>query len=91
MDRTRYGCFRPPYRSQVWLDRARFMESAGDRWWPICGAVYLVSAVKRVRGMRMLGPAWKRAARPAGRAVPTAQRESIPRREPVARVSDPDT
>ena len=91
MDRTRYGCFRPPFRSQLWLDRARFMESAGDRWWPICGAVYLVSAVKRVRGMRMLGPAWKRAAISAGRAVPTAQREAIPRREPVVRVSDPDT
>ena len=36
------------------------MEKAGDRWWPVFGSVYLLSAVKRVRGMRVIGPAWKR-------------------------------
>ncbi len=35
------------------------MEHAGDRWWPVCGAVYFVCAVKRVRGMRLIGPAFK--------------------------------
>jgi len=63
-DRGRYGCYRPPCRTQKWLDRTRFMEAAGDRWWPICGALYVVSAVKRVRGMRLIGPAWRQA-RPA--------------------------
>lgn len=58
-DRGRYGCYRPPCRTQKWLDRTRFMEAAGDRWWPICGALYVVSAVKRVRGMRLIGPAWR--------------------------------
>ena len=42
------------------------LDQAGARWWPILGAAYFVVAVKRVRGMRMLGPAWK--AKPA-RAV----------------------
>lgn len=60
LDGGRYGCYRPPCQTQLWLDRTRFMEKAGDRWWPICGAVYLVSAVKRVRNMRVIGPAWKR-------------------------------
>ncbi|KOT12639.1 methyltransferase domain protein [Burkholderia mallei] len=32
------------------------MEAAGDRWWPIFGAVYMVTAIKRVRGMRLVGP-----------------------------------
>ena len=31
------------------------MEAAGDRWWPIFGAIYMVSAIKRVRGMRLVG------------------------------------
>ena len=49
-----------------------YVEKAGDRWWPICGALYLLSSVKRVRGMRLIGPAWKpvpaKAAAVAGRA-----------------------
>ena len=46
------------------------MEAAGARGWPVFGAVYLVEAVKRVRGMRLVGLArrervGKRAAAPA--------------------------
>ena len=68
IDSGQYGCYVPPCRTQKWLDRTQFMEKAGDRWWPICGAVYMVSAVKRVRGMRLVGPVWKR--RPAPKAAP---------------------
>ena len=39
--------------------RLEWMEHAGDRWWPIFGAVYFVVAVKRVRGMTLLSPGWK--------------------------------
>jgi len=60
LEAGRYGCYRPPCRTQLWLDRTAFMEKAGDRWWPICGATYLLSAVKRVRAMRVIGPAWKK-------------------------------
>ena len=35
------------------------MDRAGDRWWPIFGAAYFMVAVKRVRGMKLLGPAWR--------------------------------
>lgn len=59
LERSRYGCYRPPCRTQRWLDRTAFLEGAGDRWWPICGAVYLVAAVKRVRGMRLVGRVWR--------------------------------
>jgi SAM-dependent methyltransferase len=58
--RGRFGCYRPPCRTERWLERMAFMEPAGDRWWPICGAVYAVSAVKRVRAMRLVGPALRR-------------------------------
>jgi hypothetical protein len=57
-----FGCYVPPLRSQKWLDRFAFAEAAGNRWWPVCGAVYVVSAVKRVAGMRLITPRWKSAA-----------------------------
>lgn len=80
-ERGRYGCFRPPCRSARWLERTAFMERAGDRWWPVCGAVYFVSAVKRVRAMRLVGPAWK-----LSPVKGAAARVAAPRR--AARVSD---
>lgn len=49
------GCYRPPLSSQRWLQRFAWMESVGPRWWPVLGAVYVVVAVKRVRGMRLVG------------------------------------
>lgn len=56
----RFGCYRPSFTSQVWLNRFDWMDRAGDRWWPIFGGVYFLQAVKRVRGMRLMGPIWKR-------------------------------
>jgi SAM-dependent methyltransferase len=57
-DRGRFGCYRPPLVTDQWLTRYDFMESAGDRWWPIFGATYMITAVKRVQGMRLIGPMW---------------------------------
>jgi SAM-dependent methyltransferase len=59
-ERTAHGCYRPACRTQAGLDRSAFLERAGDRWWPICGAVYALSAVKRVRAMRLVGPLRRR-------------------------------
>jgi ubiquinone/menaquinone biosynthesis C-methylase UbiE len=51
----RFGCYRPPYASARWLERSAWMEPLGERWWPVLGAVYFLEAVKRVRGMRLVG------------------------------------
>ncbi len=51
----RFGCYRPPVGSDKWLARFEWTERAGDRWWPVFGAVYSLTAVKRVRGMRLVG------------------------------------
>jgi SAM-dependent methyltransferase len=59
--RGRFGCYAPSVRTATWLNRWRFVEKAGDRWWPVLGAVYLLTAVKRVRGMRLVGKVWKSA------------------------------
>jgi SAM-dependent methyltransferase len=51
----RFGCYIPPVTSAKWLARFGWMEKAGDRWWPPFGALYYIVAVKRVRGMRLIG------------------------------------
>ncbi len=75
LNRGRFGCYRPALRSQIWLDRYNFMEAAGDRWWPILGAAYMITAVKRVRGMRLIAP--KRAK--ASTLVPSFTSVATPR------------
>ncbi len=55
-----FGCYAPPFASDKWLSRSAFMEKAGARWWPIAGGVYVVRAVKRTVGMRLVMPAWRR-------------------------------
>jgi SAM-dependent methyltransferase len=69
-----YGCYRPAVRSDTWLQRTAWMDRVGARWWPIFGAVHFVVAVKRVRGMRLLGPAWKPRRAPATAPVSVANR-----------------
>ena len=67
----KFGLYVPPVRQKRWIERLAFMEKAGARWWPIAGALYVVRAVKRVHGMRLVTPAWRqeRARRRAVAAV----------------------
>ncbi|MBL8521012.1 MAG: methyltransferase domain-containing protein [Betaproteobacteria bacterium] len=51
-------CFIPPCRTEAWQRRWGFMETMGERWWSVGGAVYLIDAIKRVQGMRLIAPAW---------------------------------
>lgn len=55
-----FGCYAPPFSQPKWLARFDFMEKAGARWWPIAGGAYVVRAIKRVHGMRLVTPAWRR-------------------------------
>jgi SAM-dependent methyltransferase len=62
---ARFGCYRPALSSEKWLQYFSWMDRVGARWWPILGALYFLVAVKRVRGMTLLSPAWKTAKIPA--------------------------
>ena len=70
----RFGIYRPAVRSERWLERCRWLDRAGERWWPIFGAVYFLVAVKRVRGMRLLTADWRRKPALAAAPVPIAGR-----------------
>jgi SAM-dependent methyltransferase len=75
MDRGHFGCYVPPLRQEKWLRRWRSIELAGDRWWPIAGGVYVIRAVKRVHGMRLVKPAWRTTPAPRKALSPIAQKE----------------
>ncbi len=84
VNRGNFGCYAPPFRQQKWLQRFRFLELAGDRWWGFAGGVYMIRAVKRVASMRLLQPSWRErlASRKAlapitrGSALPPASQKS---------------
>ena len=69
-----FGCYAPPCRTERWLNRFSFLERAGDHWWPYLGAVYMVQAIKRVRGMRLVGPAWSKTPVKVVNGVPVANK-----------------
>jgi SAM-dependent methyltransferase len=78
----RFGCYRPPFTSARWFSRMGWIEHLGERWWPVFGAVYLLVAVKRVRGMRLVGLVQRQHLRPkAAPAVVAQRRRSVPQRE----------
>jgi len=81
----RFGCYAPPFGQAMWLQRFAFMERAGDRWWPICGGVYVVRAVKRVRGMRLVAPQWKNGRAAVKALAPVARRDPVAQAQAGAR------
>ena len=68
--------YAPPFDTEKWRRRFAFMEPAGDRWWAVGGAVYMLQAIKRVRGMRLLTPAWQERDAREKALVVAAKRES---------------
>ena len=69
-----FGCYAPPFKSAKWLERWKFMEKAGERWWPIAGGAYVVRAIKRTVGMRLVMPSWREWRTSAKALAPVAQR-----------------
>ncbi len=74
VEKGEFGCYRAGVSSDNWLQRLEWMDRAGPRWWPIFGAAYFLVAVKRVRGMRLMGPAWKNVQAGARKPVSVANR-----------------
>jgi SAM-dependent methyltransferase len=74
INRGHFGCYAPPFTSTKWLERFGFLEKAGNRWWPYLGALYIVQAIKRVEGMRLVGPALQKHNARVRHSVPVTQR-----------------
>ncbi len=70
INRGHFGCYAPPCGTSQWLQRFDFLEQAGNRWWPYLGALYIVQAIKRVQGMRLVGRVLEQRSARVQRAVP---------------------
>ena len=77
----RFGLYKPPFESEKWLQRLDFLESAGQSWWPVAGAVYVMQAKKRVAGARVLTPSWRHDAKAARAFRPAANKTNRTSRE----------
>lgn len=75
VDRGSFGCFAPPLESEPWLRRWHPIEGVGKRWWRYGGAVYLLRAIKRTHGMRLITPPWRKTTVAAKALRPVAQKE----------------
>lgn len=78
-----FGCYGPVVAGGKWLPHARWMEPAGDRWWPIFGGTYLLQAVKRVHGMRLIMPDWKEATAAGKALAPLVPRHGLRHKMPT--------
>lgn len=74
----RMAAYAPPWGGEKWFHRLRFMEHAGDRWWPIAGGVYFMHAIKRVKGARLITPKWRMAVAHKKVLAPMPQKYSQP-------------
>jgi SAM-dependent methyltransferase len=74
VEKSSFGCYRPALASEKWLQRFDWMDAVGEHSWPIFGAVYFIVAVKRVRGVRLIGPSWKTRKALTSAPVPIANR-----------------
>lgn len=71
------ACFIPPCETERWQSRFAFMESLGQRWWRVGGAIYMLDAIKRVSGMRLIAPAW------SDQRIKERKLASVAKREPA--------
>lgn len=70
--------YRPPLARSKLFDRLQFMERAGDRWWPMLGAVYIIHAQLETMRMIPTAAALKRARFKPRFAQPAARRVHVP-------------
>lgn len=53
-----YVNFRPPLQNQAVMQQLLFMESLGEKAWPLMGGAYVLEAVKRTLTMTPIKPRW---------------------------------
>lgn len=83
---SRFGGWSPALSSERWMQRLAFMESCGQRWWPILGGVYLIVATKRMPGGRWLdGRSWRAVRLPTAATAPVVRSDTFTSRQSASK------
>jgi SAM-dependent methyltransferase len=69
-----FGCHAPALDTALWQRRWGWLDSVGQRVWPVLGGAYCVLAVKKVQGVHLLGSTWRRQAVPAAAVAASAHK-----------------
>jgi hypothetical protein len=67
IDRGKFGCYGVPIKNSSRLNGQTLLDKVGDRWWPFMGSVFMLSAIKRIPGTKMVG-----LIKPGRKILPTA-------------------
>lgn len=59
VDRGLLGCYVPPAEKSRSRRRWEIKEPKGEHWWDFAGSVYILRAIKRTPGMRLITPDWR--------------------------------
>jgi hypothetical protein len=54
IDRGKFGCYGLPTNSPRGKEFS-LMDKVGDRWWPIFGSIFMLSAIKRNASLKFVG------------------------------------
>ncbi len=76
VDRSSLGCYLPPIERLQWLQCRPGAARFGERWWSFSGGVYVLRAIKRTHGMRLITPDWKKKPVRAKALRPITQKET---------------
>ena len=75
VDRGRLGCYLPPIEKLEWLQGWCGTEGSQHRWWNFSGGIYILRAIKRTHGMRLITPNWRKKPVRAKALRPVVQKE----------------
>ncbi len=73
---VKMDCYALPFSNPSWLKRCDFMDKTGSGWWPMMGGIYFIVAKKRVLGMRVIRPEWKKSPLKSLVTAPTQRQPS---------------
>lgn len=76
VDRGSLGCCIPPVDRLRWLQGWQTIDNSRERWWNFSGGVYVLRAIKRMHGMRLITPDWKKNPVRAKALRPITQKET---------------
>lgn len=73
-------CYNLPYNHAQWLNRLKLLDIIGSKCWPMLGGMYFIVAKKRIPGMTLLKPNWKKSPIKTRLVISSSQKSHHPQK-----------